>query len=80
MPGLGKTACLMQVLKQFQKQHKDNTQLIYINALQLKTSQWFYNTLWAQLGNSMISSSKKANGFLDDYFKNQQGINAKRIH
>lgn len=28
----------------------------------------------------MISSSKKANGFLDDYFKNQQGNNGKRNH
>lgn len=67
MPGLGKTACVMEVIQKIGVAGKDFT-FIYINGLKLKTPLEFYSDFVYQLNGSILKP-KMAREYLIGKFK-----------
>ena len=74
MPGLGKSAACLKVVKTLTntRKYKDNFVFIFINALKLRTPNMFYRQLWVDLTGDSCSSSNNANLYLENLFKKQQ--------
>lgn len=69
MPGLGKSACCLKVIKNLKEIYDDKFEFIYINALKLKSPNMFYTQLWMDLTGDSCSSSNNANLYLEKLFK-----------
>ncbi len=71
MPGLGKTACLLKTIADFQKNkhYRKLFDFYYINALKLRTPNFFYSQFWLELTGIKVGS-KLANKNLEKFFKN----------
>lgn len=58
MPGLGKTACLLDTIKRMKNKEKMKFDFYYINALKLRTAQCFYSKFWLEMTGMKVKSSK----------------------
>lgn len=72
MPGLGKTACMFKAIKKVLIETGNEADFYYINSLKLRNPSQFYTQFWLDLTNIKISSSKKANLYLENYFKEKK--------
>ena len=70
MPGLGKTACVMEVIKNLQEEGF-NFRTVYINGLKLKSPIEFYTDFLFQLV-GIIFRPKEARKHLISYFKGEE--------
>lgn len=68
MPGLGKTAAIVEVVNKLIKEI--NFQYIYINALKLSSAVGFYTKLWLEIS-GMDENTQRSCKLLDLYFRSK---------
>ena len=65
LPGLGKTACVLEIIK---KMREDKFDLYYINALKLRSAGMFYSKFWHEL-TGKDENPTVSNKCLEKYFR-----------
>lgn len=75
MPGLGKTACVYEVVKNFSKAMPADFKFIQLNCLKLKTPNDFYSFLLKLMYNNLEKKSEEAKKILHTFFTLGEWVN-----
>lgn len=71
MPGTGKTATTLEVIKNLQATYKKKIKFIHMNGMQLNNVNIMYSLIYQQISGTKQKPATAA-VMLDDYFKNQK--------
>lgn len=69
MPGLGKTMCILQVVKDLINKYPTKLSQCYINSLKLSSPKYFFNHFWKFLTNNSLTCSKTCSNNIEELFK-----------